>query len=204
MNIKALIEHQFNRFVAMPEFMLASSQNKFARICRNINRLTENYNQYTIKTRVGAVVRSILGLRDTFGDDIPDSNLSETLIKEHFLKYGIVLDTLSESARPPVPVPAGVYVIRGREVDITEDLLPVDECLGHSVYKTPQTGYFIIQEAKKKMGEDAPVNAVGHGNIAGVSPGQEPPGPKGGFKARMMMKRKKKSPQIGPMDGRPK
>ena len=40
-------------------------------------------------------------------------------------------------------------------------------------------------------GGGVPANNVGTGNIAGVSPGQEPPGPKGGFKALAKMKKKR-------------
>lgn len=205
MDINALITHQFDKITTSPWSAMPDNQSKFVKLCVRVKKLAEAHDGQTIRNRVGAVVRSILTMRDLCLEDNADSNLAESLIRNYFLSQGIMIDTLAESSRPPVPVPAGVYVIRGREVNVNEDLLPIDECLGHSVYRANEVGYFILSEAKKKgVEEDAPVNAVGHGNIAGVSPGQEPPGPKGGFKARMMLKRKKKSPQVDRMDGWPK
>jgi len=200
MNINALITHQFNKLVSNTT---PTNGNKFAFICRQVKKMSESVTNETVHNHTSRVVRSILLLRDICVTDEAEPNLAENLIRQQFLKNGVILDVLAESALPPTPVRAGVYTVRGQVIELEEDLLPIDECLGHSVYRTPEAGYFLFSEAKKRVDEDAPVNAVGHGNIAGVSPGQEPPGPKGGFKGRMRLRRKK-SPQIPPMDGWPK
>lgn len=62
----------------------------------------------------------------------------------------------------------------GKRFVLETELLPCDEFLGHPIYKHGDLS-FTVEQVK----EDAPVNAVGHGNIAGVSPGQEPPGKRG-------------------------
>lgn len=173
----------------------------FWSMCWRIKRILESTN---IEDRTGDIISTVMNLREYCSKDIDDVLMIDRLVEESFIQRGLVVDVLSESAEETVAIPAGVYSVRGREVKLEEDLLPIDECFGHPVYKAEGL-HFILSEAKKKFGEDAPVNAVGHGNIAGVSPGQEPPGPKGGFAGRMMLKRKKKkSPQIDRMDGWPK
>ena len=77
-------------------------------------------------------------------------------------------------------------------MSINTDLLPIDECFGHPVYKADGM-YFIFSEAKKQVEEDAPVNSVGGGGIAGTSAQSEPPGPKGGWAALQKMRRRKKT-----------
>jgi hypothetical protein len=52
---------------------------------------------------------------------------------------------------------------------------------------------FVLEDVK----EDAPVNAVGHGNIAGVSPGQEPPGKRGLYFYRNKKKTKELKRRTG-------
>lgn len=173
----------------------------FWSMCWRVKRILESKN---VTDRTGDIISTVMSLREYCSKDIDDVLLIDRLVEEAFLERSLVVDVISESAEETVALPAGVYNVRGREVKLEEDLLPIDECFGHSVYKAAGL-HFILSEAKKKFEEDAPVNAVGHGNIAGASPGQEPPGPKGGFKARMMLKRKRKwSPQISRMDGWPK
>lgn len=173
----------------------------FWSMCWRVKRILESRNAMD---RTGDIISTVMSLREYCSKDIGDVLLIDRLVEEAFLERGLVVDVISESAEETVALPAGVYVVRGREIKLEQDLLPIDECFGHPVYRAEGL-HFILSEAKKKFEEDAPVNAVGHGNIAGVSPGQEPPGPKGGFAGRMMLKRKKKkSPQIDRMDGWPK
>lgn len=227
MDINALITRKFNEFVSTPwtstrafkqglidedgRLVKRRSQmtaeevkawpSPFWSMCWRIKRILESSSPLD---RKGDIISTTMMLREYCAKDIEDVLLIDRLVETAFLDRGVALEFLAESAADSVTLPAGVYVVRGREVTLEEDLLPLDSCFGHPVYKTGST-FFILSEAKKKVDEDAPVNAVGHGNIAGVSPGQEPPGPKGGFAGRMMLKRKKKrSPQIDRMDGRPK
>ena len=79
-------------------------------------------------------------------------------------------------------IEAGSYLIRGRKVTLDSQILPTDEFFGFPIYRVKGM-VFTINDVQ----EDAPVNAVGHGNIAGVSPGQEPPGRRG-----LLFKRKVK------------
>jgi hypothetical protein len=176
-------------------------------MCVGVKKLLEAITPSSLESKASDIVSTTMKLRRSIGSDLPDITVVDQMVAEKFAEVGVALESLSESASNPVAIPAGEYVVRGRACVWEEDLLPIDECFGHPVYRANGL-YFILSEAKKRrMGEDAPVNAVGGGNIAGVSPGQEPPGPKGGFAGRMMLsrkKKKKKSPQIDPMDGWPK
>ena len=175
----------------------------FWSMCWRVKRILESAKNDGVEGRKTDLISTVMSLREHCGEDIDDVLMIDRLVEEVFLDQGLVLEAITEGASEAAEIPAGEYVVRGRDVTLEESLLPTDECFGHPVYEANGL-YFILSEVKKKFEEDAPVNAVGTGNIAGVSPGQEPPGPKGGFKARMMLKRKKKSPQIDRMDGWPK
>lgn len=174
----------------------------FYTLCWNIKKILDRVPVINLKGRPGSLIASVLLLRELCSKDISDSTFIDNLVKEEMTKRGLHIDSITESAETPKPISAGRYSIRGKIVDVESDLLPIDECFGHPVYKLGNK-YFIFSEAKK-VKEDAPVNAVGHGNIAGVSPGEQPPGPKGGWKALQKIRRRKKSPQIPPMDGHPR
>jgi hypothetical protein len=73
-----------------------------------------------------------------------------------------------------------------KQLVLEEELLPCDEFLGHPIYRHEGMA-FTIESVRM---EDAPVNNVGGGNIAGVSPGQEPPGKRGMYFARNLKKTK--------------
>ena len=89
----------------------------------------------------------------------------------------------------------GNYELHGETIMLEQALMPVGDIMGFPVYTLPNGTSFTLLEAKKLNTEDgmggAPANNVGSGNIAGVSPGQEPPGPKGGFNALAKQKRKR-------------
>lgn len=176
----------------------------FYTLCWNVKRYLDRIPEIkaNLKANPKELVPLIMLMRECCQDDLSDPLLADSMVKEAFLSKGIVLDVLAEESEGPTHLSAGTYVIRGRRVALEADLMPIDECLGHPVFKAAGL-YFIVSEARK-VEEDAPVNAVGGGAIAGASPGQEPPGPKGGFAGRMRLRRKKKSPQIPPMDGWPK
>lgn len=180
----------------------------FYTLCWNIKKILDRVPIINLKGRPGSLIASIMLLRELCSKDVSNPSMIDALVKEELSKRGIHVDTLAESAMEPQSISAGTYMIYGREVTLESDLYPIDECLGHPVYKIG-SAYFILSEAKKKkeVDEDAPANAVGGGNIAGVSPGQEPPGPKGGWKALQKIRRRQRkmaAPTIPPMDGNPK
>lgn len=174
----------------------------FYTLCWNIKKILDRVPIINLKSRPGALIASIMLLREMCRKELTDTTLIDRLVKEQLESKGILLDTIAESASIPKAIKSGTYEIRGRMVTVGSDLLPIDECLGHPVYKSDGM-YFILSEAKR-VEEDAPVNNVGGGAIAGTSAASQPPGPKGGWKALQRIRRRKKSPQIPPMDGHPK
>ena len=176
----------------------------FHTLCWNIKKILDRVPVINLKTRPGALIASVMLLRELCSKELSNPTVIDALVKEEFFKRGLSIDILSESAISPKTIPMGEYVIRGKEVVLDSDLLPIDECFGHPVYKTNGI-YFVLSEARKKMEEDAPVNSVGGGAIAGTSAKSEPPGPKGGWAALQKIRRRKNKSkvQIPPMDGRP-
>jgi hypothetical protein len=167
----------------------------FYTLCWNLKKLMDRIP--IVNTKAGTLVASVMLLREVCGKDISNPALIDELVREELLKRGFSISVISESAAKPQAIPSGVYQIRGRKINISTDILPIDECFGHPVYKADGV-FFILSEAKR-VKEEAPVNNVGGGAIAGASPGQEPPGPK--FAKGLRRLRKKKPPQIPPMDG---
>lgn len=102
-----------------------------------------------------------------------ESNLIERIVSEELDRKGLLHWTMNEETQA-VAIEAGSYLIRGRKITLDNQLLPTDEFFGFPIYKVGSM-VFTINDVQ----EDAPVNAVGHGNIAGASPGQEPPGRRG-------------------------
>lgn len=178
----------------------------FYTLCWNIKKMLDRVPIINLKSRPAALIASVMMLRELCSNDMSDQTVIDQLVKEELEKRGIVLDMIAESASKPTTIQPGEYLIRGKTIVLENELMPTDECLGHPVYKVNGM-HFILDEAKKKVDEDAPVNAVGGGHIAGASPGQEPPGPKGGWKALQKIRRRQKkmaAPTIPPMDGHPK
>ena len=102
-----------------------------------------------------------------------DPKLVERLISEELDRRGLLHWTMNEETQPAA-IEAGSYIVRGRRISLDHQLLPTDEFFGFPIYRT-QGMVFTIHDVQ----EDAPANAIGHGNIAGASPGQEPPGRRG-------------------------
>lgn len=170
----------------------------FYTLCWNLKKLMDRVPVLNLKSKPGALVASVMLLREVCAKDVSDPSIIDDLVKEELSRRGMHISMISESASNPKAIPSGTYSVRGRVISIDSDLLPIDECFGHPVYKS-NSMFFILSEAKR-VKEEAPVNNVGGGAIAGASPGQEPPGPKGGFKGLKKL-RKRKPPQIPPMDG---
>lgn len=170
----------------------------FYTLCWNLKKLMDRVPVLNLKSKPGALIASVMLLREVCAKDVSDPSIIDGLIKEELSRRGMHISMISESASNPKAIPSGTYSVRGRMISIDSDLLPIDECFGHPVYKS--NGMFFILSEVKRVKEEAPVNNVGGGAIAGASPGQEPPGPKGGFKGLKKL-RKKKPPQIPPMDG---
>ena len=125
-------------------------------------------------------------IREYCGDDMSEGAIEKLMIEE-LNKRGLAHSTIMENAEPVV-IPAGTIQVHGYSTAIVldEELLPSDEFLGHPIYRHDGK-VFTIESVQR---EDAPVNNVGGGNIAGVSPGQEPPGKRGLYFARNLKKTK--------------
>ena len=170
----------------------------FYTLCWNLKKLMDRVPVLNLKSKPGALVASVMLLREVCAKDVTDPSIIDDLVKEELSKRGMHISMISESASNPKAISSGTYSVRGRMISIDSDLLPIDECFGHPVYKS--NGMFFILSEVKRVKEEAPVNNVGGGAIAGASPGQEVPGPEGGFKGLKKL-RKRKPPQIPPMDG---
>ena len=164
----------------------------FYTLCWNIKKILDRVPLLNLKGKPGALIASIMLLRELCAKDLSDPTVIDDLVKEELLNIGITVEILAESATSPQSLTTGNYMVRGRTMSINADLLPIDECFGHPVYKADGM-YFIFSEAKKQVEEDAPVNSVGGGGIAGTSAQSEPPGPKGGWAALQKMRRRNKT-----------
>jgi hypothetical protein len=168
----------------------------FYTLCWNIKKLLDKVPVINLKSKPGSLIASIMLLREVCAKDINSQSLIDDLVKEELSKRGMHIGTISESASNPKLISTGTYSVRGKTIKIESDLLPIDECFGHPVYKS--NGMFFILSEVKRVKEDAPVNNVGGGAIAGVSPGQEPPMPRVGFE-RLRKLRRRKPPQTPPI-----
>lgn len=178
----------------------------FTTLCWNIKKILDRVPIINLKSRPAALVASIMLLRELCSKELSDPTIIDNLVKEEFSKRGLSIDFLTESASLPKSILAGIYNIRGKDITIDADLLPTDECFGHPIYKINGM-CFIFSEARKiVVDEDAPVNSVGGGAIAGTSAASEPPGPRGGWAALQKIRRRKNltkkvlPPQVPPTD----
>ena len=151
-------------------------------------------------TRVGRALTKLFDIREkvTAEDMFSPRKIDETGT-ELFKHYGVNLQPMLEENYDALPL-EGNYELHGETIMLEQALMPVGDIMGFPVYTLPNGTSFTLLEAKKLNTEDgmgagaasgAPANNVGSGNIAGVSPGQEPPGPKGGFKALAKQKKKR-------------
>ena len=150
----------------------------FYTLAWNIKRLIEFNSPCLLGKGINLVNRSEFAVRTMLLKEYcerqgAESNLIERIVSEELDRKGLLHWTMNEETQA-VAIEAGSYLIRGRKVTLDNQLLPTDEFFGFPIYKVGSM-VFTINDVQ----EDAPVNAVGHGNIAGASPGQEPPGRRG-------------------------
>ena len=163
-------------------------------LCWNIKRIL---NKVGLGQSMGGLLAALYLLKEKV-KEIKESNEAWTKIQIEMMNIleerGLAkkVKTIMES-KEGVLYP-GKYIVNYESVEVAEPILPHGYCLGVPVFKVDKR-FFCLSEMRK-VKEDgavavgAPANNVGGGAIAGVSPGQEPLGPKGGHKA-LMKKRKK-------------
>lgn len=162
----------------------------FHALCWNLRSLMERCDN---PKTIGHVVSTAFKLRG-FCTDTSDMDIAafDEMLNKEMESRGIAASVISEQPKYDSIEP-GNYKVRGKSITIENALLPVDEYFGHPIYRIGKLT-FTIEEITK---EDAPVNAVGHGNIAGVSPGQEPPGKRGMYFHRNKKKTKELQRRMG-------
>ena len=145
---------------------------------------------------IAKALLSLHELREKTHEDLLQPKTIDDATRTIFAEKNINLQPMLEENHDARPL-IGEYEINGKTVVLEQPLMPVDDIVGFPIYRNGDE-VFISMEAKKVSKEDGmstgggvPANNVGTGNIAGVSPGQEPPGPKGGFKALAKMKKKR-------------
>ena len=152
----------------------------------------------------GRVLSALFDIREAFAHDMVSSRKIDEIGMEIFRHYGIDLQPMLEENYDALPLLGSYTIEKWGNVEFNEPKMPIGDIAGFPVYSAKigeKSVTFTMMEAKKLNQEDgmgaggvgggAPANNVGSGNIAGVSPGQEPPGPKGGFKALAKMKKRK-------------
>ena len=177
MNKQAIIANQFR--VYMNSNSSTNSSNLFESLVKCISDYV-NLGQPFVVASLG------FSLQEYCKEDVDDVNFIESLLREELDSRNLSEMYMAEQ-EDPIAIEPGSYVIQGEKVVIESELLPCDEFFGYAIYK--HNGLiFTIEEVQK---EDAPVNSVGGGHIAGASPGQEPPGrPKMGYIRRNLKKTK--------------
>jgi hypothetical protein len=160
----------------------------FYTLAWNLKRLMESENPS------GAQI-ALRGIRLTeyCRNELGNGDFVEEILHEELDSRSILSAVLLEDAQPKAIQP-GHYYIRGiGNHEVKEAILPCEEFFGHPIYRIGKT-MFTIEDVQQ---EDAPTNAVGTGNIAGVSPGQEPPGRRGKFFRRNVKKTKELKRKMG-------
>lgn len=151
----------------------------------------------TAKTtsEIAKAILALHDLREKTKEDMVNPKSIDEAAKTIFSQTNIDLQSMLEENHDARPL-IGTFELNGKPVAFEQPVMPIDEILGFPIYRNGEE-LFLTLEAKKTNSEDGaaavavPANNVGSGNIAGVSPGQEPPGPKGGFKALAKMKKKR-------------
>lgn len=160
----------------------------FFAVAWNLKRMVES----SSRSAAQIALRGIM-LREYCVSMVGDGDFIEVILREELSSRGILESVILEEAQPKAINP-GWYYIRGiGRTEVKEIVLPCEEFFGHPIYRIGKT-MFTIEDVQR---EDAPVNAVGHGNIAGVSPGQEPPGKRGKFFRRNVKKTKELKKKLG-------
>lgn len=160
----------------------------FFTLAWNLKRLVESEN-----VDAPSIALRALKIHDYCAREVGEGDFIEATIREELESRDLLSSVLMEDAAPKAIQP-GTYYIRGiGSTEVTEALLPCDEFFGHPIYRIGKVA-FTIEDVQR---EDAPVNNVGGGNIAGVSPGQEPPGRRGKFFRRNVKKTKELKRKMG-------
>lgn len=157
---------------------------KFFALSWTVKKIVEQFD--AIPNRSSALVKTLWSLKSEYSGLNPEKY--ESIVMEYFKSKKTCLKTILHIENNLLE--AGVYQIYDKKYRI-KHLTPIGEVFGVPVYKIGKQ-VFTYTEAKK-LGEDGaavagPANNVGGGQMAGVSPGQEPPMPKG---STSMQKRKK-------------
>ena len=189
MDIEHLITQRFKHLMNCPWKDFPERKNRFETYIYKLRQIMEAGEPFTIWSVPYAphtVAEYGYKIREYCGDDMSEGAIEKLMIEE-LNKRGLAHSTIMENAEPVV-IPAGTIQVHGYSTAIVldEELLPSDEFLGHPIYRHDGK-VFTIESVQR---EDAPVNNVGGGNIAGVSPGQEPPGKRGLYFARNLKKTK--------------
>ena len=172
-----------------------------------LKQLLENENSHGKRftpAGAGRALSALFDIREAFANDMVSSRKIDEIGMEIFRHYGIDLQPMLEENYDALPLMGSYSIEKWGNVEFNEPNMPIGDIAGFPVYSVKIGEKFVtftMMEAKKLKSEDgmgagavgggAPANNVGSGNIAGVSPGQEPPGPKGGFKALAKMKKRK-------------
>lgn len=149
---------------------------KFFTLSWTAKRLLEKF--YQTPNSTASLIKTLWCLKTEYGGI--DPHKYERIMSEYFTKTGVNIDIFVQKENHVLE--SGIYSINGKKYKI-KNLRAIGEVLGVPVYKAGKT-LFTYSEAKRMFDENgvavaAPVNNVGGGQIAGVSPGQEPPMPKG-------------------------
>lgn len=195
MNIEHMIAQRFKHLMSCPWRDFPKSMNRFENYIYKLRQVMEAGEPFTVWSwpyTPHTVAEYGYKLHEYCGDDMSEGAI-EKLMVEELNKRGLAHKTITENAEP-VAIPAGTYRIHGylTPIVLEEELLPTDEFLGHPIYRHEGKTFTIEAVAK----EDAPTNSVGGGHIAGVSPGQEPPGKRGLYFARNLKKTKELNKKI--------
>lgn len=191
MNIEHLITYRFKHLMSCTWSDFPKSKNRFENYIYKLRQHVEAGEPFSASSspyQSSSVAEYGYMIREYCENDMPEGTV-EKLVMEELDRRGLVYNTIAENAEAVV-IPSGTYEIHGwaAPVVLEQELLPCDEFLGHPIYRH-EGKIFTIESVKVK--EDAPVNNVGGGNIAGVSPGQEPPGRRGQFFRRNLKKTEK-------------
>jgi hypothetical protein len=191
MNIQHLITERFKHLMNCPWRDFPERKNRFELYINKLRHAIEAGNPFTFYSGLPYTPHTIAEygyrIREYCADEMPDGAI-EDLIIEELNKRGLVHRTVIENVEAVAIAPGTIRLYGGfiTPIVLEEELLPSDEFLGHPIYKHKEK-IFTIESVQR---EDAPVNNVGGGNIAGVSPGQEPPGKRGMYFARNLKKTK--------------
>lgn len=195
MNIEHMVAQRFRHLMSCSWEDFPKSMNMFENHIYKLRRTMEAGEPFTNLSwsySPHAVAEHGYRIHQYCRDDVSEGAI-ERMVVEELIKRGLEHNTILENAEPTA-ITAGTYRICGvlSPMVLEQELLPSDEFLGHPIY-SHKGKIFTIESVQT---EDAPVNNVGGGNIAGVSPGQEPPGKRGLYFMRNLKKTRQLNKKI--------